>query len=86
VFAHGMLTMGITGRMLTDYVGDERLLSYGGRFLAQVWPGDSLTARAEIVHLRVDGDRPVVELQVTTTNQRGEEVFRGRAVARVDPS
>lgn len=86
VFAHGMLTMGITGRMLTDYVGDERLLSYGGRFLAQVWPGDSLTARAEIVHLRVDGDSPVVELQVTTTNQRGEEVFRGRAVARVDPS
>ena len=25
VFAHGMLTMGMTGRMLTNYVGDGRL-------------------------------------------------------------
>src|SRR5208282_3902915 len=24
IFAHGMLTMGVTGRMLTDYVGDGR--------------------------------------------------------------
>ena len=26
VFAHGMLTMGMTGRMVTDLVGDGRLL------------------------------------------------------------
>ena len=25
VFAHGMLTMGMTGRLLTDWVGDGRL-------------------------------------------------------------
>ena len=29
VFAHGMLTMGLTGTMLTDFVGDGRLLDYG---------------------------------------------------------
>ena len=29
VFAHGMLTMGMTGRMLTNYVGDGRLTYYG---------------------------------------------------------
>src|SRR6266516_4019317 len=46
VFAHGMLTMAVTGRMVTDYVGDGRLLRFGGRFSAQVWPGDTLTARA----------------------------------------
>ena len=28
VFAHGMLTMGMTGRALTDYVGDGRLTKY----------------------------------------------------------
>src|SRR5438876_2529794 len=48
VFAHGMLTMGMTGRMLTDYVGDGRLTKYGVRFVSQVWPGDTLTARAEV--------------------------------------
>ena len=36
VFAHGMLTMGMTGRMLTNYVGDGRLTEYGVRFTSQV--------------------------------------------------
>ena len=29
VCAHGMLTMGMTGAMLTNYVGDGRLTKYG---------------------------------------------------------
>jgi acyl dehydratase len=85
VFAHGMLTMGMTGRMLTDYVGDGRLLRYGGRFRAQVWPGDTLTARAEVAGFGDDDDTPTVELSVTTTNQKDEPVFTGTAVARIDP-
>lgn len=85
VFAHGMLTMGMTGRMLTDYVGDGRLTSFGGRFRAQVWPGDTLVARAEVTEIRMDGDEPVVELKVSTSNQNGVEVFAGTAAARVDP-
>ena len=36
VFAHGMLTMGMTGRLLTDWVGDGRLSRYGVRFVKQV--------------------------------------------------
>jgi acyl dehydratase len=32
VFAHGMLTMGLTGKMLTNYVGDGRLTKFGVRF------------------------------------------------------
>jgi acyl dehydratase len=82
VFAHGMLTMGLTGRMLTDYVGDGRLVRFGGRFRAQVWPGDDLTARAEITE--ISGDN-LVELVITTVNQDGAEVFTGTATARVDP-
>ena len=41
VFAHGMLTMGLTGKMLTNYVGDGRLTKFGVRFTNQVWPGDT---------------------------------------------
>src|SRR5438045_6734763 len=52
VFAHGMLTMAMTGRMLTDWVGDGRLKRFGARFAQQVWPGDTLTARAEVMELR----------------------------------
>ena len=82
VFAHGMLTMGLTGRMLTDYVGDGRLIRFGGRFRAQVWPGDDLTARAEITEITGDN---LVELVITTVNQDGAEVFTGTATARIDP-
>jgi len=80
VFAHGMLTMGMTGRMLTNYVGDGRLRKYGVRFTNQVWPGDTLTATATIEE--VDGDN--VKLAVNTTNQDGVTVLSGYAEARVD--
>jgi acyl dehydratase len=85
VFAHGMLTMGLTGRMLTDYVGDGRLVRFGGRFRAQVWPGDDLTAKAEITELTESDGETVVELVITTVNQDGAEVFTGTATARIDP-
>jgi acyl dehydratase len=84
VFAHGMLTMGLTGKMVTNYVGDGRLRSFGGRFQAQVWPGDTLTARAEVVDVRTDDGVGVVELRIVTTNQDGVEVFSGQATATID--
>jgi acyl dehydratase len=81
VFAHGMLTMGMTGRMLTDLVGDGRLIKYGGRFTAQVWPGDTLEATATVTSSEVvDGARHV-EFQVATRNQDDLVVFSGSASA-----
>ncbi|MGQ4807215.1 hypothetical protein NKDENANG_00559 [Candidatus Entotheonellaceae bacterium PAL068K] len=85
VFAHGMLSMGLTGKMLTNYVGDGRLLTYGVRFTRQVWPGDSLTAQATVAAIRQEGDTHVVDLTVSTVNQEGIEVVSGYASARVDP-
>jgi len=85
VFAHGMLTMGMTARIITDWAGDGRLLRYGVRFVKQVWPGDSLTARAEVTAVREDGSGPVADFAVTTTNQNGEVVLAGTASARLDP-
>src|SRR5687768_17421240 len=43
VFAHGMLTMGMTGRLVSDLVGAANVTSFGGRFTSQVFPGDTLT-------------------------------------------
>ena len=80
VFAHGMLTMGMTGRMLTNYVGDGRLTKYGVRFTSQVWPGDTLNSTATVVDV-TDG---IVNLNVETTNQDGAVVLLGYAAARVD--
>ncbi|HTO55587.1 MAG TPA: MaoC/PaaZ C-terminal domain-containing protein [Myxococcota bacterium] len=84
VFAHGMLSMGATARMLTNWVGDGRLTKYGVRFVSQVWPGDTLTARAKVEGLRHEGGQHFVDLSVVTTNQDGKEVVSGYASARVD--
>jgi acyl dehydratase len=83
VFAHGMLTMGMTGRVLTDWFGVEGLVSYAVRFVAQVWPGDTLTAVATVEGVRDEGGERLADLSVTTSNQRGEVVLTGTAVARV---
>ena len=84
VFAHGMLTMGLTATMLTDFVGDGRLIDYGVRFTSQVWPGDTLTATATVVALDDGEDGTVATLSISTTNQDGREVLSGEARARID--
>ena len=85
VFAHGMLTMGMTGKMLTDWVGDARLTKYGVRFTSQVWPGDTLEAKATVKALTERDGVKLVEVDVATTNQDGVVVLSGYAEARVDP-
>lgn len=85
VFAHGMLTMGLTGKMLTNYVGDGRLTKYGVRFTAQVWPGDTLTAKATVDAVREEDGERFVDLSVETMNQDGVTVVSGKASARIDP-
>lgn len=80
VFAHGMLTMGMTGRMLTNYVGDGRLTKYGVRFTSQVWPGDTLHSTATVESV----ENGIVNLVVETRNQNDAVVLSGYAAARVD--
>jgi acyl dehydratase len=84
VFAHGMLSMGMTGRMLTNYVGDGRLSKFGVRFTSQVWPGDTLDSTATVEAIRKEGGVSYVDLAVTTVNQNGVAVIQGSATARID--
>src|SRR5215469_12259279 len=85
VFAHGMLTMGMTGKMLTDWVGDARLTKYGVRFTSQVWPGDTLDSSATVRGIKDKAGQKFVALDVKTVNQNGVEVLSGYAEARIDP-
>ena len=83
VFAHGMLSMGPTGTMLTDYVGDE-LEEVWIRFTNQVWPGDTLTGKATIIEIREEDGEKVVDLMIETTNQNDVAVITGNATARIE--
>jgi acyl dehydratase len=84
VFAHGMLTMGMTGKMLTDYVGDARLTKYGVRFTNQVWPGDTLDSTATLKEVKDEAGQKIAVFDVSTVNQNGVVVVSGYAEARVD--
>jgi len=84
VFAHGMLTRGLTGTMLTNWVGDGRLTKFGVRFVSQVFPGDTLTAKATVKEIREEGGKKLVDLDLETVNQDGKAVVTGSATARVD--
>jgi acyl dehydratase len=77
--------MGMTGKMLTNFVGDGRLTKFGVRFTRQVWPGDTLTAKATVEAVREENGEHFVELAVSTVNQDGAEVVNGYASARIDP-
>jgi acyl dehydratase len=85
VFAHGMLTMGLTGTALTSLVGIGRLTDFGARFAAQVWPGDTLTGAFEVTEIRSDAESALVDLSITVTNQDGRTVLTGSATARAEP-
>lgn len=85
VFAHGMLSMGATGVMLTNWVGDGRLTEYSARFTRQVWPGDDLTATATVTAIDSIEGQHFVQLDVVTVNQDGQTVIDGKATARIDP-
>jgi acyl dehydratase len=85
VFAPGMLSMGLTGKMLTNWVGDARLKKFGVRFTDQVWPGDTLDAKATVDVIRQENGEFLVDLTVSMVNQNGELVVSGHATARADP-
>lgn len=83
VFAHGMLSMAMTGKMLTNFVGDGTLKKYGVRFTNQVWPGDSLEGTATIMTIKEENNETLAEIAIETKNQDGVTVITGSAVAKV---
>ena len=57
------------------------LREYGVRFVKQVWPGDTLTAKGRVTSVETEGGEGVVHIDLETTNQNGEAVVKGSAVA-----
>ena len=50
-----------------------------------MWPGDTLTATAEITAIREEDGVNLVDLSVVTVNQDDTPVVTGTATARIDP-
>jgi acyl dehydratase len=81
VFGHGMFTMGLLGKAITDYVGVGNLERYNVRFTKQTWPGETLTARVTVAKKYDEDGKHKVELDCEVVNQDGEPKVQGTAVA-----
>lgn len=75
VFGHGMLSMGILGRALTDWTGAGAIRSYKVRFVKQTWPGDTVTTKVTVTDV-ADG---VATVDCQLVNQDGDAVVSGTA-------
>src|SRR5262245_34520962 len=62
VFGHGMLSMGILGKALTDYVGVGNLKSYKVRFTKQTWPDEVLTTKVVVTGKRTEDGENLIDL------------------------
>jgi acyl dehydratase len=78
VFAHGMLSMGFMGRLVTAIAPQSRVKSFGVRFVAITWIGDRITVSGRVAG--VDADRGEATLELTCTNQAGQTTLQGTAV------
>lgn len=83
VFAHGMLTMGATGRLITDWFGTDAVKRYSARFVGQVWPGDTLTATATVDAVRSEADGAFADIRLTTINQSNAPVLTAQATVHL---
>ena len=88
VIAHGMLTMALAGRFLTEWAGDPGAVTeFGVRFSAPVVvPDDDKGATVEVagtVTERLDGHR--VAIDVTARTDGTKVLTRARAVVRLAP-
>jgi acyl dehydratase len=81
VFGHGMLSMGILGKAITDYVGIGNLQNYKVRFTKQTWPDEELTTKVVVTGKRDEDGVKLVDLEVSLANQNGEVKVDGSAVA-----
>ncbi|MGE8068669.1 MaoC family dehydratase [Pseudomonas sp. NPDC089569] len=78
VFAHGMLSMGYLGRLLTNWVRQEAIRDFSVRFVSITQVGDAITCAGKVVEIDEVGG--TLRLEVTTRNQAGEIKLSGEAV------
>ena len=80
VFAHGMLSMAYLGRLLTQWVDQRQLRSFGVRFAGITHLGHQITCTGKVVEkFEADGERRV-KLEIQTANQYGETKIVGDAI------
>ena len=80
--AHGMMTMGFLASLVTTWIYPVGgwLRAMESKFTRPVLPGETITARGEVIELHYMGrEEDFVVIAVEAVNQKGEPVAVGKA-------
>ena len=80
VFAHGMLSMGWLGRLLTNWVPQAQIREFGVRFTALTRVGEAITCSGTVTEVFEHQGERRARLSVQTTNAQGQVKLAGDAV------
>jgi acyl dehydratase len=80
VFVPGMLSMAYLGQMLTAYVPQSSIKSFGVQFSAITQIGDTLTCKGAITKKYEENFEKLVQLRIEAVNQDGECKLAGEAI------
>ena len=83
--AHGMLGASFISAVLGYKLTDQKIvyLSQTLKFVAPVYLGDTVTAKAVVKEIRED--KPIVTIETSCENQNGETLITGEAKIMVLP-
>jgi len=81
--AHGMLSASLISAVIANQLPGQGSIYLGQtlKFVAPVFPGDTITARVTVISIR--DDKPVMKLETVCSNQHGEVVIKGEATVLV---
>lgn len=82
VFGQGMYTAGLVSNLVDDWFGIGALEEYSTRFVGQTWPGDDIIVTGEVTEVSAD-DGTVVTVDLSATNDEGEDLIDGSATVRL---
>ena len=77
VFGHGMFSMGLLGRAVTDWAGAGNLLNYRVRFTKQTWPNEILSSKIVVTGKEKTAQGNVVSADIVLVNEKGEVKLSG---------
>lgn len=80
VFAQGMLGMAYLGQMLTNWIPQQSLRSYGVRFIAITNLGDEITCTGKVTETFEQDGEQRLRLEIEAVDQHGETKLIGQAV------
>lgn len=81
VFGHGMFSMGLLARSVTDWVGIGALRHLKVRFTKQTWPGEELVSAVTVTAKREASGEHLVDVEISLSNSDGQVKAAGEATA-----